>query len=330
MCNLRKSSCKISLLIFFIFYHFSFGQLNLLSDEFDSGTLNSDWNIFQEQYFTSPISINNGLLQLNLDNNLCSPTCVWWKENNAGFIYKSVTGNFDVTTAVFAKQKNDVSLDITNDFQLTGLMVRNAESTNSGLENYIFNVTGIRSDTPSIELKSTLNDVSTIEAYTDNMTTGTSSELRIVREGSIFRLYSRPIGSSTWIFRNSFTRPDLPNTLQVGVISYTYEAYPANLLAQFDYVRFNEVTVLGLDEYSNTQDIKIYQSSPKKIQIEFERKEKSTVSLYNLLGKKLSGQSFQLQNKIEFALPNLQNGIYIVQIEIQNKSISKKLLISQD
>ena len=326
----EKSNSIINLCVFFICCHFSFGQLHLLSDEFNNSTLDSSWNLFQDQFFTTPVPVSNGFMQMDLDNTLCSPTCVWWKENNAGLIYKSVTGNFDVTTAVYAKQKTDLSLDITNDFQLTGLMVRDPASTSSGLENYVFNVAGIRGDVPSIELKSTLNDISTIKAYTDNMTTGTSAELRIVREGSVFSLYSRPIGNTTWAFRDSFNRPDLPNTLQVGLIAYTYEAYPANLLAQFDYIRFKDVTVLNIEDGFNINKIKIYQSAAKKLHIKGVEKEKTTITLFNILGKKLSEQSFQFQNKIEFILPNLHSGIYIVQLKTSNGSLNKKVFINQN
>jgi hypothetical protein len=122
-------------------------------------------------------------------------------------------------------------------------MARNPASTSSGQENYVFNVAGIRFDNPSIELKSTLNNSSTIQAYTDNMTSGTPAEVRMVRKGAIFSLYSRPIGSTLWTLRSTFNRPDLPSTLQVGIIAYAYESYPENLLARFDYVRFNELAI---------------------------------------------------------------------------------------
>jgi len=98
----------------------------------------------------------------------------------------------------------------------------------------------MRFDQPSVETKSTVNDrTERIWPYTNGLT-GTASELRIVRTGNVFSFYSRPIGATSWIFRNDVTRNDMPTTLQVGLIAYVFSAFPVDLQANFDYIRFNE------------------------------------------------------------------------------------------
>lgn len=309
--------------------HFSFSQLHLLSDEFDNSSINSSWLLFNNQMFTTPVPINNGFMEINVDDNLCSPTCVWWKESNAGFIYKTVTGNFDVVTAVFTKQKSNPSLDIDNDTQLAGLMARDPASTSSGNENYVFNVTGVRFDTPSIELKSTSNNTSTINAYTDNMTTGTNAELRIVRENATFRMYSRPIGSTTWTLRNTYNRPDLPTTLQVGVIAYTFESFPGKLSARFDYIRYSDPNTLHIDSNLFLNTIKLYQVNSKTLKIDGLENERTSIVLYNLLGKRILSTYIQSKNQIEISLPEINTGIYILQLKTPKGNLHKKIHIKR-
>jgi hypothetical protein len=51
----------------------------------------------------------------------------------------------------------------------------------------------------------------------------TDAELRLIRNGAVFKLYDRPYGSNAdWTLRDSFTRTDLPSTLQVGLFAFSY------------------------------------------------------------------------------------------------------------
>ncbi len=204
-----------------------------LSDEFEGSTLNPAWSHYQSSLYTSQVA--GGTLIMNIDPMACSNNCPWFHAQSAGFIYKMVEGDFDVTTLVQAVQATGehAGEDIDNDTQLAGLMARDGSAAS---ENYVFNVAGTRFDIASVETKSTTNDNSgTIEHFVIG---STRTELRMTREGDTFTMYSRDIGATTWILRSIFVRSDLPSTLQVGVIAYAFESYPVNLSAQFDYVRF--------------------------------------------------------------------------------------------
>ncbi|MFD1162984.1 T9SS type A sorting domain-containing protein [Hwangdonia seohaensis] len=302
-----------------------FSQISALSDVFNDSILDESWNLFQTQYYQTPVPMNNGFMEMNLDDVECNRTCVWWVDMNAGLIYKEITGDFNVVIAVYTKQKNNPTQDIDGWTQLAGLMARDPASTTSGNENYVFNVAGMRFDNPSIELKSTTNNLSSIRAFTDNMS-GTAAELRMVREGTFFSLYSRQIGSSTWIFRDAFNRPDLPATLQVGLIAYVFEAYPGNLLAQFDYIRFSEVDApLSNDEVVHSNHHLNMYPNPVKDELNIELKAKTnntiTVEFYNVLGEKIFERPLNRLNdsttktKIDVSTLNMVSGIYFVKLK---------------
>jgi len=313
--------------VFISFTNNTHAQLDVLSDEFNTSSLDASWNLFQTQYYETPVPINNGFMQMNLDDIECNRTCVWWVDQNAGLIYKNLTGDFDVITAVYAKQKTNPTQDIDRWTQLAGLIARDPASTTSGQENYVFNVAGIRFDNASVELKSTTNNSSTIRAYTDNMS-GTAAEVRMVREGSLFSLYSRPIGNLDWIFRDSFMRPDLPETLQVGLIAYVFEAYPGNLLAQFDYIRFSEVDdTLGAPYFNKpTAKVKIYPNpATSMLNVEVEKVDFDEITIYNVLGTRVhqlkTNPTEENSKAQKINISKLSKGIYFLEIKNKNRNI---------
>ncbi len=232
--NYSLSMC-ICIFLSLSFLNDSVAQLCTLNDDFDTPALDSSWLHFQSNYYD--FEVVNGSLLMDINDATCNNNCPWYHAQSAGYIYKIISGDFEVTSIVEAEEASgpNTGSDIGNDTQLGGLMIRNG---NTAAENYVFNVVGTRFDLPSIETKSTTNDNSgTIEHFG---ITNTRAELKITREGSKFTMYSRDIGSNTWILRSTFMRPDFPDTLQVGVIAYAFESYPEDLLVKFDYVHFVE------------------------------------------------------------------------------------------
>ncbi len=214
--------------------HLGWTQICTLSDDFDGTSLDPSWLSHQPEYHL--ISVANGKLILDIDHDVCQNNCPWFQAESAGFLYKNVVGNFDVRSVVEAEEASGPNQggDISNDTQLGGLMARNPKGDS---ENYVFNVVGTRFDQPSIETKSTTNNSSMVEPF---IRANTRAELRMTREDFTFRLYSRDIGASEWIHRSTFARPDLPDTLQVGVIAYAFQSYPEDLAVKFDYVKYAE------------------------------------------------------------------------------------------
>ncbi|MEZ4432245.1 MAG: hypothetical protein R3F65_07505 [bacterium] len=101
-------------------------------------------------------------------------------------------------------------------------------------EDYVFIVVGRDIDDLSVETKTTLAGRS---AYTGPPWPSSDAALRICRLGDTFRLYKRPIDGGEWILADTFDRPDLPATLQVGAIAYTNSAMP-DLTVAFEEIVF--------------------------------------------------------------------------------------------
>jgi hypothetical protein len=233
---MRAASLATWLIVCSVFINFANAQITNLSDEFEGVSLDPSWQHYQNQYYTA--SVDNGQLSMDIDGANCNNNCAWYHAQSAGFIYKLVSGNFEVVCIARSEEASGSNIgdDIANDTQLGGLLARNGLSVS---QNYVFNVIGTRFDVPSIETKSTSNNNSgTIEHFG---VSSTEAELRMIREGSVFTMYSRDLGATEWTQRSTFSRPDLPDTLQVGVIAYAFESYPEDLVVKFDYVRFSDL-----------------------------------------------------------------------------------------
>jgi hypothetical protein len=139
-------------------------------------------------------------------------------EQRGVLFYKPVSGDFKITTNVYATKNSDPSRLPGGDgsVQLGGLMARNG---NPGRENYVFIVTGDDGNGLSIETKNTVDSFSKYEGPAWD---SANAELRLCRFGQRFSLYKRHIGATEpWVLAAAFDRPDLPDTLQVGVNIYT-------------------------------------------------------------------------------------------------------------
>lgn len=238
---MKTGNIKLGLVLFsLLLFNISNAQLCILSDDFEGDTLNSEWQQYGTAYYD--LLFDGEQLTMDINNANCSSNCPWYHSESAGFVYKNIVGDFELISVVHAEEASGANAgdDISNDTQLGGLMARNG---NSDTENYVFNVVGSRFDNPSIETKSTTNNNSNpIHAF---LVATTRSELRMVRSGSVFYMYSRIIGAPTWTLRSTFNRPDLPDTLQVGMIAYAFSSYPQDLAVQFDFIEFSEHTMIN-------------------------------------------------------------------------------------
>lgn len=205
-----------------------------MSDGFDGTSLDPAWMILNESNFTYSIS-SGGLHVVPTTNTL------WWMSTATGaMVYKLVTGNFKVTTAVRARRNSDPSQPVgPTDFQFGGLMARDPSG---GSEDYVFVVVGDRGATIEIEAKTTDDDASDTDSA---FWPSGDAQLRICRLGSTFHLYTRPYDGGAWAvatpFELPYQRPDLPSQLQVGLIAYAWTDTP-DLRASFDHVLFDAAT----------------------------------------------------------------------------------------
>lgn len=146
----------------------------------------------------------------------------WYGDMQGGHLYRQVSGDFIVT----ARLRVDGTGGTTPDraFSLAGLFVRaphpglTAENWQPGEEDWLFFSTGsaVPPGTRQFEIKTTDDSLSTLkilpapEGWID---------MRIARHGELFTLLWRG-GGEDWQVADQMIRPDLPQTLNVGLTAY--------------------------------------------------------------------------------------------------------------
>ncbi len=222
-------------------------------DHFQEPKSLSNWKTLEIEGWTSKIR----KLEVKDGNLIFEPTSSgWFEDNYAGLIYRTYSGNFELT----AKMKVEgVSSKLPNTtFSLAGLFVRaprelDPKTWQRNRENWIFFSIGSATapGQPQFEIKTTYNSQSTLKIYPAKSNWVT---LKIVRISEIFTLLYQFEGEE-WKILDHFIRPDLPDTLQIGITAYSdwpsvskiypnFEEYNKNgtkkdggdLRAYFDYI----------------------------------------------------------------------------------------------
>ncbi len=195
------------------------GDLRSLSTRFDRPESLQGWREFQAQGWVpkweSP-KVENGRLVLR------PRSSGWFEDNTAGHLYRVVTGDFIVTTRI--KVEGTRTPVPQRSFSLAGLFIREPRSfTREGWtpknENWLFFSVGTAfpAGRPQFEIKSTYNSLSTLKI--SDAKEGWV-RLRIARSGELFTLLYQGEGSREWRVLEQFIRPDLPETLNVGLTAY--------------------------------------------------------------------------------------------------------------
>ncbi|MCB9873185.1 MAG: hypothetical protein H6821_03310 [Planctomycetaceae bacterium] len=210
------------------------GDLTGLNDEFNDSSTIEQWQLVTEVegWGAQPFE--------TYDINQTTPgaltieprTSTWYQDYQGDLAFKGVTGDFIVTTHVTITDRDDIGGsdgdDIPNDslFSLGGVMLRTPRAiTNASIEwtagnsNFVFLSLGHGYDgSMSLESKNTIDSVSNLELIPVN---STNAELQVVREGSSITTLYRLDGEVEWQVAANFDRPDMPETLQVGLVGYT-------------------------------------------------------------------------------------------------------------
>ena len=206
------------------------------SDEFDGAAL-TGWNVLrgddQGDGVDHAISVVDGALVLQ-------PRVSWWVDDHeALYVWKPVAGDFVATTRVQVTGTKSEQPD--SDWTLSGILVRNPSSTHER-ENWVSLRTGFVHGDWVYERKTTVGSHSVLvlsasqEGWVD---------LRIARVGARFFLLRRN-AAGRWSLFWTYTRPDLPKTLQVGLDAFTgFEAPRGDLVSHVDWFHFAPTGVPG-------------------------------------------------------------------------------------
>jgi hypothetical protein len=196
-------------------------------DAFDGTALDPAWSVLHPSLVQ--IDVSGGAL--HLEPTMTGGANIWFNDNEGPYVYKEISGDFTVTAVAHATDPGNPGQSPPPEYRLGGLLVRDPGS-----------VAGARN---SVHVAVGAGDVGNPVAVEDKTTTASASdfllhtvpapdvELRITRTGTTIDLYYREIGAPMWTLARSHEHPELPATVQVGMMAYANEA-PPSIRVSFD------------------------------------------------------------------------------------------------
>jgi hypothetical protein len=164
----------------------------------------------------------------------------WYDDDEGPFLYKELTGDFVVEVEAAALDEGDLVSAPSEPFHSAGLLARDP-SSDQGTQDWVMYNLGRQEMFVGSEGKTTLSSMSVLTLLPGEH----RGLLRMCRDGADIRLLRRLEGDAAWVEEHVYPRPDLPATLQVGLV---INAWPPgggdarNLHARFGYVRFGDPT----------------------------------------------------------------------------------------
>lgn len=197
-----------------------------LSDEFESPATWSRWSRVRatEQWGADPVQTWDIAVTTPGRMTLVPETVTWYQDWMGPLAYQLVNGDFALTTHVRATGRDGVSVPQAS-FSLAGVMlraprVRTPATWAPGAEDYVFLSLGHGATVPATfqyEVKTTDNSQSTLIL---SNAPGPEATLQFARLGGYCIALRREPGGA-WAIHHRYARPDLPDTLQAGLVGYT-------------------------------------------------------------------------------------------------------------
>ena len=283
-------------------------DLTALSDDFEDAATQSNWQrLYQTEGWAGDQLQTWDVNGTQSGRMVMIPhTTVWYQDYRGPMVYKEITGDFVITTQVHITDRDDVGDSDLDDvpngsqYSLGGLMIRTPrditdpavdwspgshqnDGTNNG-ENYIFLSLGWGNAGSQFQMETKTTRNSNSSLVLQSMGNNAVIQLQIARIGdSAYTLYQIP--GQDWVLNSRYHRPDLPETLQVGMVTYTdwtkandydpfyqnnntlqpggydptpFEAFQPDLVAGYEFVHFDRpeipVALQGLDLRTQASD----------------------------------------------------------------------------
>lgn len=211
------------------------------SDDFEDVATIGNWEIFQSgnPVYYENLMLNDSLIEGGVLTGtsgrlvmICGAT-YWYAEVTGPYVYQMTWGDFTATSSVRSLNRDNVELPPEREYNSTGLIVRNPNVT--GGQNYVMTNLGYQSNANQIgsESKTTINSMSTLFLDPDMH----EGEVRIQRTGTMIRTYKRTAGDLDFVLLDEFDRPDIPDTVQIGMVLNGYTNNP-DIRGEFEYIHF--------------------------------------------------------------------------------------------
>lgn len=228
-----------SVLLLLALSQYGFAQF---SDDFeDSGRIGL-WQIYQSgdpDYYQS-LMYGDSLLEGELLDSTegvlvitCGPV-YWYAAVTGPYVYQLTWGDFTATTTVHSRDRDDLTQPPDHEYNSTGLIVRNPDASSG--QNYVMTNLGMQSAGNGIgsESKTTFNSTSILYLDPDEH----QGQVRIVRTGTVIRTYKRTVSDTAFVLLDEFDRPDIPDTVQIGMVLNGYTPDP-DIRGEFEEIRFH-------------------------------------------------------------------------------------------
>lgn len=279
-------------------------DLTDLSDDFEDSTSIAAWErIYQTEGWNADQLETWNINQTQAGRMVLTPYTTSWFESYRGpLVFKEITGDFVITTQVNISDRDDIGDSDLNDipngsaFSLAGLMIRTPrdienpaldwtpgtfqdDGTNNG-ENYIFLSLGYGNSGNQFQMETKTTRNSSSSLVLEDRGDNSVINLQIARIGeNVFTLYQIP--GEEWVLNNRYHRPDMPETLQAGMVAYSdwgkvsdydpfdhnanvlqpgsfdptpFEDFEPDIVAGFEYIQFDRPEI---PEYLQGVDLRI-------------------------------------------------------------------------
>lgn len=159
----------------------------------------------------------------------------WFDADQGVLVYVPISGDFDARALIRVRNSADSGLPTVGDgnFRIAGLAAHDPDRTTLDYVHVGMGCTASAAIT--VETKNTVADVSDYDEFTTAGASTGIGEVRIVREGQIFRLYYRAATTSPWTLESTYDRTaaPMPSLTHVGFIAYSNQAvHDIRLFAQ--------------------------------------------------------------------------------------------------
>jgi len=266
---------KYTIAFLLIFSHCctSLSQVTSLSDEFESPCALYDWTDVSdhEGWDASHLEVKNTDISNTGQLTMMPYTTGWYQNYRSTLLFKEVSGDFTFTTYVSASNRAEDDMPGSL-YSLAGIMIRTPRPEDAainnwqtGMANYVFMALGFAATNhptcqgcqgPHFEVKSTTNSNSNLRVESIG---SLEAEIRMVRvNDAVLVLYKTP--GDDYIVHQRYYRPDMPDTVQIGFVTYTDWAnvsgmqpyfhnsndhtsasFQPDLIAKFDYGRLRDI-----------------------------------------------------------------------------------------
>ena len=205
--------------------------LSAWSDSFDGTELDASWSIYNSHLLD--YSVSGG--ELHLRPTQSGPPVTWYADGEGPLVYKLVRGDFDVRATVRAYVPGSPGQAPPATFRMGGISLRDPSSV-AGNRNWLHVSVGSGDLARPVAVEDKTTQMSNSNLQLTALSSP-SAEIRAVRSGNDVTFYYRENAAAAWTALRTFARPDLPPTIQVGLMVYSWDS-PNTVQASFEEITF--------------------------------------------------------------------------------------------